>query len=61
MRYPASEKREVIRIVDQSHLPEKLALDNLSIARRTFYRWYGSYLESSSKAFANQPSTPSRG
>ena len=36
MRYPASEKLEVIRIVEQSHLPAKQTLDRLGIARRTF-------------------------
>ncbi|SNT22268.1 hypothetical protein SAMN06295955_11720 [Sphingopyxis indica] len=39
MRYPASEKLEIIRIVEQSHLPAKRTLDQLSVARRTFYRW----------------------
>jgi hypothetical protein len=37
MRYPASEKLESIRIVEQSHLPSKRTLDQLGIARRTFY------------------------
>ncbi|SCW84895.1 hypothetical protein SAMN02927924_03343 [Sphingobium faniae] len=41
MRYAASEKLEIIRIVEQSHLPVKRALDQLGIPRRTFYRWYG--------------------
>jgi putative transposase len=45
MRYPASEKLEIIRIVEQSHLPAKRTLDQLGIARRTFYRWYDRYLE----------------
>ena len=35
MRYPASEKLEIIRIVEQSHLPAKRTLDQLGIARRT--------------------------
>ena len=39
MRYPASEKLEIIRIVEQSHLPAKLTIDKLGIVRRTFYRW----------------------
>jgi len=38
MRYPASEKLEIIRIVEQSHLPAKRTLDQLGIARRMFYR-----------------------
>ena len=45
MRYPASEKLEIIRIVEQSHLPAKRTLDKLGVARRTFYRWYDRYLE----------------
>ena len=45
MRYPASEKLEIIRIVEQSPLPAKRTLDQLGIARRTFYRWYDRYLE----------------
>lgn len=40
MRYPASEKVEIIRLVEQSHLPVKQTLDKLSIPRSTFYRWY---------------------
>ena len=39
MRYPASEKLEIIRIVEQLHLPAKRKLGQLVIARRTFYRW----------------------
>ena len=38
MRYPASEKLEIIRIVERSHLPAKQTLDRLGIARPTFYR-----------------------
>ena len=43
MRYPASEKLEIIRIVEQSHLPVKHTLDKLGISRPTFYRWYDLY------------------
>jgi transposase InsO family protein/transposase-like protein len=40
MRYPASEKAEIIRLVEQSHLPVRQTLQKLGIARTTFYRWY---------------------
>ena len=60
MRYPATEKLEIIRIIEQSHLPAKLTLDRLGIARRTFYRWYDRYLEGGPEALADQPSAPSR-
>ncbi len=43
MRYPASEKLEIIRLVEKSHLPVKRTLDKLGIARATFYRWYDLY------------------
>ena len=32
MRYPASEKLEIIRIVEQSHLPAKRTLDQLGLS-----------------------------
>ena len=38
MRYPASEKLEIIRTVEGSHLPVKQTLDMLCIPRSTFYR-----------------------
>ena len=60
MRYPASEKLEIIRIVEQSHLPAKKTLDQLGIARRTFYRWYDRYLEGGPEALEDRPSRPIR-
>ena len=60
MRYPASEKLEIIGIVEQSRLPAKRTLDQLGIARRTFYRWYDRYRESGPEALQDQPSAPSR-
>jgi transposase-like protein len=44
MRYPATEKLEIIRLVEQSHLPAKQTLDKLGIPRPTFYRWYDRFL-----------------
>ena len=38
MRYPASEKLEIIRTVEGSHLPVKQTLDMLCIPRSTLYR-----------------------
>jgi len=60
MRYPSSEKLEIIRIVEQSHLPAKRTLDQLGIARRTFYRWYDHYLEGGPEALADRSSRPGR-
>ena len=38
MRYPATEKLEIIRLVEQSHLPARRTLDKLGIPRATFRR-----------------------
>jgi predicted DNA-binding protein (UPF0251 family) len=37
MRYPAAEKLEIIRLVEQSPLPVRHTLAKLGIARATFY------------------------
>ena len=38
MRYPASEKLEIIRLVEQSQLPVGRTLEQIDIPRATFYR-----------------------
>src|SRR5918993_380055 len=43
MRYPAAEKLEIIRLVEQSHLPVRRTLGHLGIPPATFYRWHGLY------------------
>jgi hypothetical protein len=58
MRYPASEKLEIIRIVECSHLPAKQTLDMLSVPRRTFYRWYDRYLEHGEGGLADRAPMP---
>jgi len=60
MRYSASEKLEIIKTVERSHLSARKTLDKLGIPRRTFYRWYDRYLEGGPEALADQPSRPSR-
>ena len=40
MMYPASEKLEIIRLVERSHLPVKQTLAKIGVSRPTFYRWY---------------------
>ncbi len=42
MRYPTSEKLEIIRLVERSHLPARRTLEQLGIPRATFHRWYDS-------------------
>jgi transposase InsO family protein len=45
MRYPASEKLEIIRLVEGSHLSARQTLAKIGIPRTTFYRWYDRYLQ----------------
>jgi len=58
MRYPASEKLEVIRLVEQSHLPTKQTIDKLGIPRTTFYRWYDRYLSGGAEALEDRSPRP---
>ena len=60
MRYPASEKLEIIRLVERSHLPVKQTLDKLSIPRTTFYRWYDRYQIGGPEALEDRSPIPSR-
>ncbi len=60
MRYRASEKLEIISIVEQSHLPAGRTLEQLGIPRRTFCRWYDRYLDGGPEALADRSSAPSR-
>jgi len=58
MRHPASEKLEIIRTVEASHLPTKKTLDMLCIPRTTFYRWYDLYLEGGLDGLAGRSPCP---
>ena len=60
MRYPASEKIEIIRLVEQSHLPVGGTLAKLGIPRSTFYRWYDLYQTDGPEALEDRSPRPSR-
>lgn len=60
MRYPASEKLEIIKLVEQSHMSARRTLDKLGIPRTTYYRWYDRYLEGGVEALEDRSSAPSR-
>ena len=55
-----SEKLEIIRLVEGSHLPTKRTLDKLGIPRTTFYRWYDRYLSGGPEALEDRSPRPSR-
>jgi putative transposase len=60
MRYPASEKTEIISIVEQSHLSVRKTLEQIGVPRATFYRWYEQYQTGGPEALEDRPSQPSR-
>jgi len=60
MRYPASEKLEIIRLVEQSHLPVRRTLEKLGIPRATFYRWYDLYQTGGPEALDDRSPRPDR-
>ena len=60
MRYPAEEKLEIIRLVEQSNISAKQALDRLGIPRSTFYLWYDKYAQGGVEALEDKAPMPAR-
>ena len=60
MRYPAGEKLEIIRLVEQSSLPVRRTLEKLGIPRATFYRWYDRYSRGGPEALNDRSPRPDR-
>ena len=60
MRYPGSEKLEIIRLVEESTLPVRRTLEKIGIPRATFYRWYDLYQTGGPEALEDQQPKPNR-
>jgi putative transposase len=60
MKPSPSEKVEIIRLIEESHLPARRTLEILGIARSSFYRWYDRYQQGGPEALADRPSRPNR-
>ena len=60
MRYSATEKLEIIHLVEQSPLPAHQTLAKLGIARATFYRWYDRYRGGGPEALSDRSPRPDR-
>src|ERR1700724_1339846 len=60
MRYSASEKAEIIRLVAQSALPVKRTLEKLGIPRATFYRWCDVYQSGGPETLDDRSPRPDR-
>jgi putative transposase len=60
MRVSSSDKSEIIRMVEQSHLPARRTLEKLGVPRSSFYRWYDRFQRGGPEALADRPSRPDR-
>jgi transposase-like protein len=60
MRYPASEKLEIIQLVECPYLPAKQTLDMLGVAQTTFYRCYAQYRLGGEDALQEKVPPPGR-
>jgi putative transposase len=60
MRYPASEKLEIIHTVETSHLPVRRTLDKIGIPKTTFYAWLDRYAAGGFDALEDRKPRPKR-
>ena len=60
MRYAASEKLEIIRLVEQSHLSVGRTLAQIGVASATFHRWYDRYRTGGPEALEDRSPRPDR-
>ena len=60
MRYPASEKLEIIRTVETSPLPVRRTLDEIGIPKTTFYAWLDRYASGGLDALEDHRPAPHR-
>ena len=57
MRFTASEKMEIIQLVEQSDLGVRRTLKGLGIHRSTFYNWYSKYKSEGYQGLEPKPTT----
>jgi transposase-like protein len=60
VRLTAAEKREAIRLVEESDLSVRRTLRELQVPRATFYRWYRCYEEAGMDGLVPRPSAARR-
>src|SRR5262245_64185597 len=60
LRYSASEKLEIIHLVEESALPVRRTLEKIGIPRATFYRWYDLYRADGPEALDDRAPKPDR-
>ena len=60
MRYPASEKLEIIRTIETSPLPVRRSLGQIGIPKSTFYAWLDRHATGGLEALEDRKSRPER-
>ena len=60
MRYTASEKLEIIKLVEQSNRSVCRTMELIGIPRATFYRWYDLYVTGGPDALEDRSPKPGR-
>ena len=60
MRYTASEKQEIIHLVEQSSLSVRQTLKSLDISKSTYYNWLQRYAEGGLEALVDKRPKPAQ-
>ena len=60
MRYSQAEKMEIIKLVEGSDIGVRRTLEELSVCRSSYYRWYRKYSEEGFEGLSNKKSNPKR-
>ena len=60
MRHSPAEKREILRLVEESDLGVKRTLQELDVPRSTFYRWYQLYRQDGTAGLEARAGAPRR-
>ncbi len=58
MRYSQPERMQIIRLVEESELPNARSVLELDMPRSTFYRWYQRYQEAGYDGLADKKPAP---
>ena len=60
MRYPASDKMEIIRLVETSSLSVRRTLATIGVSKSTFYAWLDRYASGGFDALEDRKPRPGR-
>ncbi len=60
MKYTASDKLEIIRLVEESYLGVKRTLEQIGVSKSAFYRWYDLYARFGEQGLEDRRAGPGR-